>query len=164
MHQPTADLLNGFYQAFQRKDAEAMAACYATDVTFGDPVFPDLKGAEAGDMWRMLCGRAPDLEVKATVLDATPDSGSVHWDAWYTFSATGRKVHNSIDAHFKLKDGKIVEHRDSFDLWRWTRQALGPVGLLLGWSPVVRNKVRAQAAAGLQAFRAKRGPGSPVAR
>ncbi len=157
MHQPTEELLSGFYQAFGRNDAEAMAKCYAPGVVFGDPVFPHLEGDEASDMWRMLCGRSTDLEVKATVLEASQTAGAVHWDAWYTFGATGRKVHNSIDARFAVKDGKIVEHRDSFDLWRWSRQALGPLGLLLGWSPLVRNKVRAQAAAGLKAFRAKKG-------
>lgn len=25
-----------------------------------------------------------------------------------------------------------AEHRDRFDLWRWSRQALGPVGVVLG--------------------------------
>ena len=37
----------------------------------------------------------------------------------------------------------------------WSRQALGTPGLLLGWSPFLRNKVRATAAANLKRFLAK---------
>ncbi|MDB5894551.1 MAG: snoaL-like protein, partial [Rhodoferax sp.] len=34
----------------------------------------------------------------------------------------------------------------------WSRQALGAPGMLLGWTPMLRNKVRAQAAANLRKF------------
>jgi limonene-1,2-epoxide hydrolase len=157
MHQPTVDLLTNFYNAFNRHDPEVMAQSYAPDVVFSDPVFQTLRGSEPGDMWRMLAGRSKDLKIEFSVLEATPDSGKVHWDAHYTFAATGRKVLNRIDASFKLKDGKIIEHHDMFDLWAWTRMALGTSGILLGWSPLVQNKVRATAANGLKDFRAKKG-------
>lgn len=52
------------------------------------------------------------------------------------------------------EDGLIVHHRDDFDLYRWARMALGPVGIALGWTPIVRNQVRGQAAAQLHRFRA----------
>ena len=71
------------------------------------------------------------------------------------FSTTGRKVHNVIDAMFGFQDGKIIRHNDHFDLWRWTRMALGTSGILLGWSPVVQNKVRETAQHGLEIFIAK---------
>jgi hypothetical protein len=61
-----------------------------------------------------------------------------------------------IDAEFELRDGKILRHRDHFDLWRWTRMALGAKGVLLGWLPAVQNAVRAQAARNLAEFRAAR--------
>ncbi|HND34234.1 MAG TPA: nuclear transport factor 2 family protein, partial [Myxococcota bacterium] len=70
-------------------------------------------------------------------------------------SATGRKVHNIIDAEFEFKDGKILRHRDTFDFWAWSRQALGPAGWVAGWSSVLQNKVRAQAAKGLSIWIAK---------
>jgi ketosteroid isomerase-like protein len=63
MSDANAELINGFYRAFQRQDAEAMAACYAPDVQFSDPVFIDLNGREAADMWRMLCSRAQDFSL-----------------------------------------------------------------------------------------------------
>ena len=150
-----ADLVTRFYTALQQRDGAAMAACYAPGVIFSDPVFPRLEGAHAGAMWRMLCERGADLEV--TFRDVTADDarGSAHWDARYTFSQTGRKVLNRIDAAFEFSNGAIVRHIDSFDLHRWMRQALGPVGLLLGWTPLVRSKVRRGAAASLAAWEAK---------
>ena len=52
MATPEADLIQTFYSAFARGDGDAMAACYAPDVTFEDPAFGELHGAEAGSMWR----------------------------------------------------------------------------------------------------------------
>lgn len=143
------DTLRRFYTAFQQRDAATMAACYAPDVRFSDPVFPDLRGPQAGLMWKMLCERGKDLRLEFRDVRAAGDAGSAHWEAWYTFSATGRKVHNVIDATFEFRDGLIVRHVDRFDFHRWARQALGPVGLLLGWTPLLRDKVRAMAARGL---------------
>ncbi len=72
------------------------------------------------------------------------------------FSQTGNTVVNHIEADFRFRDGKIVEHNDHFDLWRWARQALGMKGVLLGWAPPVQNAIRKQAAKGLAAYRAGR--------
>jgi hypothetical protein len=106
-------------------------------------------------MWHMLCEAGKDLEVSYRDVRAAGQSGTGHWEAIYTFSlpgGSGRKVHNRMDSEFQFRDGKIFRHRDHFDFWRWSRQALGPMGLLLGWTPLVRRKVQAQAAAGLDTF------------
>jgi len=150
------ETIRRFYAAFDDHDAEAMAACYAPDISFSDPVFPDLHGDEAGDMWRMLTGRAEDLRVELASSDADDGTGRANWIAHYTFR-TGRKVVNDIDATFTFDDvGRITEHHDRFDLWKWTRMALGPIGVALGWTPIVQGKVRREAAAGLEEFRARR--------
>jgi ketosteroid isomerase-like protein len=154
MH-PHAQLIHDFYTAFQKKDAEAMVACYHPAVTFYDPVFVNLKGAEAGAMWRMLVERGKDLQLTFRDVKADNDGGVAHWEASYTFSRTGRKVLNIIDAEFEFLDGKIIEHHDNFDFWRWSRQALGLPGLLLGWSPILKHKVRAQSREALEGFIAK---------
>jgi ketosteroid isomerase-like protein len=151
-HNETA--IRDFYTAFQRRDAGAMAAHYHPDVHFSDPVFPDLRGARAAAMWRMLCERGVDLEIDFRDVWADGKRGRAHWDARYTYSGTGRKVLNRIDASFEFEGGKIVRHTDSFDLYRWARQALGPVGLLLGWTPLVQNKIRRTAASALDKFAA----------
>ncbi|MBA4177347.1 MAG: ketosteroid isomerase [Leptothrix sp. (in: Bacteria)] len=143
-----------FYAAFAQLDADTMQACYAPDAAFDDEVF-SLHGREPiGAMWRMLCtatlakGRE---HWKLGLSDVT--ERSAHWDAHYLFSATGRLVLNRIDAEFEFDAaGLIKRHRDRFDFWAWSRQALGLPGWLLGWTPYLRHKVRAQAAAGLRRF------------
>lgn len=145
-----------FYEAFAAGDGAAMEACYAPDVHFSDPVFPDLNGPEAGGMWRMLTGQATDLEIELAEHGAEGDTGSARWIAGYTFSRTGRPVRNDVRAGFRFRpDGLISEHNDDFDFHKWSRQALGLTGLLLGWTPIVRNGVRKQAAASLKEFLAE---------
>ena len=144
MH-PHQTLIETFYRAFAARDAEGMIACYHPRVRFTDEVF-DLEGAEAGAMWKMLCERGKDLEVSFSDVEADERTGRAHWDATYTFSAGGNLVRNSIDASFEFEDGKIVSHVDTFDFWKWSRQALGLPGLLLGWSGFLRRKVAATAA------------------
>jgi ketosteroid isomerase-like protein len=145
-------LIRDFYSAFQKRDARRMAACYDPAVKFSDEVFFDLEGARATGMWRMLCERGKDLKIEFRDIKADDSVGSAQWEAWYTFSATGRKVHNKIDARFEFRDGKIIRHLDSFNFWAWASQALGLTGRLLGWSPFVKNRVRRQAAKSLDSF------------
>ncbi|MEL6614515.1 MAG: nuclear transport factor 2 family protein [Bacteroidota bacterium] len=156
MAHPHADLINRFYDALSRRDGDAMAACYHPEVHFQDPVF-DLHGERAGHMWRMLCARGRDLTVEASGVRADDESGAAHWEARYTFSQTKRSVHNVVDAAFTFEDGLIQTHRDRFDFWRWSRQALGAPGVLLGWTPWLRAKVSAEASRGLDRWIAASG-------
>ena len=151
MH-PNEELIHRFYTAFQKRDGAGMAACYHTEVQFSDPVFPDLRSAQAGGMWKMLCEKGKDTKIEFRDVQADEKSGRAHWEAWYSFSVTGNKVHNIIDAAFEFKDGKIIRHKDSFDFHRWAGQALGMPGKLLGWTPFLKNKVRAMAAKNLADF------------
>jgi ketosteroid isomerase-like protein len=151
MHQSNRDIVEAFYTAFRRKDAAAMVACYAPGVRFNDPVF-SLEGWRARAMWRMLCDRAQDLRIESRDISADETSGSAHWEAWYTFSATGRPVHNVIDATFVFDRGLITRHEDRFDLYRWSSQALGMKGRLLGWAAPVQRAIRRQAARSLDAY------------
>lgn len=150
------ELVDRFYSALARADGDAMAACYSIDVVFEDPAFGELHGEDARDMWRMLCRRATDLEVTHTILEASESDARVNWIASYTFS-TGRKVRNDIVATVRVEDGLIVDHRDAFDLWRWSRQAIGLPGLLFGWSPPLQKKIRTTALTGLRKYQADNG-------
>jgi len=145
-------LLTDFYTAFQNKDWKAMQACYHEDVVFNDPVFHDLEGGEAKAMWHMLISSGKELTLHYNGVKADDHSGSAHWEAFYPFSKTGRKVHNIIDAKFEFKDHKIIRHTDHFSFWRWSRMALGTPGILLGWTPIIHTKVRSIARAGLSKF------------
>ncbi|MBL8511775.1 MAG: nuclear transport factor 2 family protein [Betaproteobacteria bacterium] len=150
-------LIRDFYDAFAKRDAAAMARCYHPDIVFSDPAFPLLRGAEAGAMWAMLVARGKDLEITLVDAQADDSGGSARWEARYTFSQTGRRVHNKISAMFAFKDGKIVRHIDRFSFWRWSRQALGPLGWVLGWSLLVKALVRRRAKASLAGFMEKEG-------
>lgn len=159
MSSANVDTVRRFYEAFGRRDAEAMAACYAADVVFNDAVFRDLRGKDAGDMWRMLCERADGLKVEASNIRVDGDDRHVraHWDAWYNFGPKKRPVLNRIDADFRFDDaGRIVTHTDAFDFWTWSKQALGAPGLLLGWTPVLHAATRKTALKGLRGWQVKR--------
>ncbi|MGH8455788.1 MAG: nuclear transport factor 2 family protein [Stenotrophobium sp.] len=147
-----AELITRFYEGFQRRDTAAMAACYHPQVVFSDAVFQGLKGERARAMWRMLGERGKDLRMEFRDVQADDLHGSAHWEAWYTFSGTGRKVHNIIEAHFEFRDGLIWQHRDEFDLHRWAGQALGLIGKLLGGTKGLQNKIRTNAAKALDDY------------
>jgi ketosteroid isomerase-like protein len=149
---PHEALIREFYARFAARDAEGMARCYHPDIAFSDPVFPMLRGREAGDMWRMLLARAADLQVTLEEASGAEDGGTARWTARYTFTRTGRPVVNRVRALFAFRDGLIVRHYDSFSFWRWAAQALGPAGRLLGWLAPLKWKVRKDAARSLERF------------
>jgi len=151
MAHPNDELIQRFYAAFARRDGVAMAECYAPSAHFSDPVFVDLKDGEPGAMWRMLTGRSQDLVVTLQEHEADDTTGRARWLADYTFS-TGNKVHNDVLARFRFEDGLIVEHIDTFSFHEWSRQAMGGVGAVLGWTPLLRNMVRTKARNGLDEY------------
>jgi small ligand-binding sensory domain FIST len=153
MINPMKGLIEKFYTAFQNKDAGSMISCYHDDVIFSDPAFGELKGEDARSMWRMLCRNASDLKVEYSDISASLKKGSVHWEAWYTFSRTGRKVHNIVNAEFDFKDSKIIKHTDTFNLHSWATQALGLKGRLLGGTNFFKNKLNQQTNKTLRQFR-----------
>ena len=161
MH-PNQATLENFYAAFARLDSSAMAACYAPDAQFDDEVFSLRGHREVTGMWHMLCdltkAKGADVwKLTSSGIEADARSGKSHWEADYRFSTTGRMVHNVIDGVFEFNEqGLISRHRDRFHFWSWSRQALGTPGLLLGWTPFLRAKVKAQAAANLQKYLAQR--------
>jgi hypothetical protein len=152
MNQNYKEFIIQFYLAFQTLNYTEMQKAYHPDAQFTDPVFGTLNCEEVRAMWEMLLTKGKDLQVTYSNVHATQTTGSCRWEAWYTFSMTGRYVHNIIDSSFEFKDGKIFRQKDTFDLWRWSRYALGTSGILLGWSPLVQNKVKAGARESLKKF------------
>ncbi|MDQ3046365.1 MAG: nuclear transport factor 2 family protein [Bacteroidota bacterium] len=138
-------IINKFYNSFAAGDAEAMVECYAPDIIFEDPAFGILIGDDAKNMWRMLIERSNGgLKINHSNVKSNATSGSAEWIADYPFASTGRSVVNKISATFEFKDGKIIEHTDHFDLWKWSRQALGLKGILLGWTSIFKKSLHKQ--------------------
>lgn len=151
MH-PNEEIIHKFYKAFQAKDFRTMQSLYRDDAGFSDPVFQNLSAKEVKAMWEMLITGATDLRIEHSNVSADDRTGKCMWQAWYTFTSTGRKVHNVIHANFAFRDGRILSHYDKFDFWRWSKMALGTSGLLLGWTPLIRNKIRKTAQKRLSKF------------
>ena len=147
-----ASVIRELYEALDRHDGEAMARLYAPDGRFKDPAFGELSGAEAGDMWRMLTGRAEDLKRRARRALGRGRHGHRPLDRHATRSARAGRWSTTSTPRFRFRDGLIVEHEDSFSFWRWARQALGPAGLMLGLPPMNRL-VRRRAREDLAEFR-----------
>lgn len=146
------ELIVKFYTAFQQRNWKSMTECYHPDITFYDPAFRNLTGDEARAMWHMLCLNAKDFELSFSDVKVNGNNGSCLWLASYSFSKTGRRVNNRIQAVFTFKDGLIFDHHDEFDLWRWSRMALGVPGILLGWTPFLKNKIHQNARKSLEKF------------
>ncbi len=140
-----SELIHNFYESFARGDAEAMINCYSSNIEFSDPAFGKLTGKDAKNMWRMLIGRNKgSIKITFKNIEANEKKGSANWTAEYVFSQTGRKVINKIAASFEFENGKIIRHTDQFDLWKWSRQALGWKGFLLGWTGFMKSKIQKQ--------------------
>lgn len=150
------------YRAFNELDAEAMAACYAADACFEDEAFILTSQSEIAGMWRMLCqatrnGNRADwkLSVGPVRIDEQ-GRGWVEWEAEYRFGPARRPVKNQVKSRFTFDDrGLIHTQLDRFNFWRWSWQAMGIPGAVLGWSPMFRTLVRKQALANLERFMAQ---------
>ncbi len=146
-------ILHKFYTAFANANATEMCNYYHPKIQFSDPVFGLLKGNEVCDMWQMLIDRSNgDLKIDFSEIKADEYVGSAQWIATYNFSKTNRKVVNKIHAKFQFQDGLIIKHTDDFDIWKWSMQALGWKGYLMGWTGFFQKKIQNNAKSALKSY------------
>ncbi len=132
-----------FYTSFQQRDAQAMNSCYDAQVVFFDPVFGLLEAAQVKKMWEMICRNGTDLQVTyGNIRKLDDEYYTCDWQAVYTYPGSGRKVVNQIRAHMRMHEGKIIEHSDAFSVHKWSRQALGFWGWLLGWNTFFQRRIK----------------------
>jgi len=142
-----------FYTALANADASKICECYHPNIRFRDPAFGLLEGEKVCQMWQMLIERSNgNLSINFSEVQANEHLGSALWVANYTFSKTNRKIVNSISSKFQFKDGLIIKHTDDFDIWKWSKQALGITGLLLGWTGFMQKKIQEEARLCLQEY------------
>ncbi len=149
------ELIKKFYTSFANGDATTMIDCYHDEIVFEDPAFGQLKGDKAKAMWQMLLSRNSDIKIEFKLLESTETAAMAQWIATYFYGNKKRKVINKVLAKFELKDGLIIKHTDDFDLWKWTKQALGFSGYLLGWSSFMKSKIQVQTNTLLKNYMAK---------
>ncbi len=156
----TENTITKFYTAFANGDFNSMSQCYAVDAHFRDPVFGTLTGEHVSMMWKMLLERSNgNLKVIFSNCQADEFTGSTLWQATYLFSKTNKMVVNNITAHFQFKDGLIIKHVDEFDLYKWSKQAFGITGFLLGWTGFFQRKIQQQAQESLRKYISKQSKG-----
>jgi|GEM_PF-68662 len=144
-----------YFEAFQQGDWKTMSKSYAPDATFQDPIFPKgLKGNQIGAAWGDI---TQNIKPKITFSDIKVDGDTVtaKWNAKYQLDLPlfGKNaIDNDITATFKIKDGKIVDHKEHFDLNEYMREAtgMGPFSFLM--RPVVRPRLRSGALENMNTF------------
>ncbi len=149
------DLIESFYNSFKAMNPDAMVQAYHDKIAFKDPAFGVLMGKDAKDMWKMLCNRSADLRIEFSDIRADEETASARWEAWYTFSKNGRKIHNIIDAKFKFQDNLIIWHQDNFDIHSWASQAFGFMGKLIGGSEYFQKGLQKKTLKMLKRFQEK---------
>ena len=136
-------LIKKFYTSFSDGNSKEMVECYHENIVFQDPVFGTLKGERAIKMWEMLLSKKKDdTKISFDNIQTSVKNGKANWVAEYVYGQNNRKVINRVSTDFKFKEGKIIEHIDTFDLWKWTRQAMGILGYLIGWTPFMKSKIQ----------------------
>lgn len=154
---PNEQIIEEFYSGFAAANSDTMNSCYHPEVVFQDPVFGVLQSQDVRDMWEMLIAKsAGNIAIKFSNVVSVGNTGTTNWNADYVFSSTNRKVHNVVQAQFEFKDGLIYRHVDSFDLYAWSKQAMGLKGLLLGWTPFFKRKIQQTALQSLRSFQRKK--------
>jgi ketosteroid isomerase-like protein len=146
------ETIDHFYSSFKNSDVNGMIDCYAENIHFSDPIFGTLRGEKAKAMWMMLLERSKgNLSINYEVTSPT----SAKWIATYHYGPKKRKVINEINAYFEFKDGKISKHTDHFDLAKWSRQALGVTGIVLGKTKWFQRKISENVNSSLERFMEK---------
>lgn len=154
---PNEQIIEEFYSGFAAANSDTMNSCYHPEVVFQDPVFGVLQSQDVRDMWEMLIAKSGgNIAIKFSNVVSVGNTGTTNWTADYVFSSTNRKVHNVVQAQFEFKDGLIYRHVDFFDLYAWSKQAMGVKGTLLGWTPFFKRKIQQTAVQSLRSFQRKK--------
>lgn len=148
-------IIESFYTAFQNEDSKTMNSFLSEEINFEDPAFGKLKGDDVRFMWQFLTENSKDFSMTFSNIEANEKTGSAFWEAHYTIGATGNKVHNKIHSIFTFKEGKIVNHKDDFDLQKWVKQAFGSTIGLFGGSSFMRKTVQKKSNALLSKYQNK---------
>lgn len=136
MH-PNESLIQKLYTGLQNHDHQAMADCYHPNATFRDIAFSLRGKKQVHAMWHKIS--ETDLKATFTVKSADDLTGEADLIDDYTFTDTGRRIHNEINSHFQFQDGLIIAHHDDCNAVKWGQQAFGYwKGLVVGLIPFLR--------------------------
>lgn len=124
---------------------------YHKNVVYDDVGFGKQKGENAKAVWQFLIENVDkNAVITFSNIQTFATTGQVNWSTTYYFGK--RKIKNNITATFRFQDDKIIYHKDDYSLWKWSQQAFGILGYLIGWSPVFHWLIRWQMQQNLRTF------------
>lgn len=146
-------IVENFYDAFQRRDFETMNNCYSDDIVFSDPVYGILRNGEVSAKWRLFGKSVNKFELTIGDIDEIDNEYlTCKWSISYLDDGSGRHIENHVKAFMKIVDGQIIEHSDGFRLSTWVAQVYGFWGQLFGWTNYMKRKIQKSAIRKLNAF------------
>ncbi|MCK5781380.1 MAG: nuclear transport factor 2 family protein [Flavobacteriales bacterium] len=148
-------LIAKFFEGLKQQDLDMMLSCYHENIIFSDPAFGILRKEKVFTMWKKILKEPRDLRIEYSSIEADEENGSAKWEAWYSFSVTGKLVHNKIESRFVFKDNLIAEQHDSFFLRKWAAQAFGLKGRLIGGTSYFRERIQHFTMKALERFNKK---------
>ena len=134
-----------FYDAFSAANIEVLKQLYDKKLIFNDNIFVNLDYNETISMWSSLLVGNKNMSIKYEIKKYSEKYVEVEWIADYLFTSTNRNVKNIILAKMEIDQGKIINHTDNFDFYKWSQMAFGITGVLIGWTSFFKNKVRTEA-------------------
>ncbi|GIZ08476.1 nuclear transport factor 2 family protein [Flavobacterium sp. UMI-01] len=147
-------IIHQFFNGLSKADVLSVVSCYDTNIKFRDPIFGLLTGKDVTAMWSMLLENNKE-NIKIEIVNSKSDAylGTAQWIASYTFKPSNKTIVNHITTHFHFKEGLIIKQTDDFDIWKWSRQALGCKGFLFGWTGYMQQKIHEKAIQSLQKYK-----------
>lgn len=134
-----------FYDAFSVANIDVLKQLYDKKLIFNDNIFVNLDYNETISMWSSLLVGNKNMSIKYEIKKYSEKYVEVEWIADYLFTSTNRNVKNIILAKMEIDQGKIINHTDNFDFYKWSQMAFGITGVLIGWTSFFKNKVRTEA-------------------
>ena len=153
------EIVERFFNNYQKHDINGMQSCLDNDVKFSDFAF-DIQGREVKAMWHWFCvpysPRAKPIDVpEFEVVKSDNDTVSAKYRVSYLYGDKQRPVDYVIESHFRLKNDKIVEQKDTFSNiseFEFAKMAFGFPVQLLALTPLLHIMVRKKAAEKLKQF------------
>ena len=114
-------IVNEFEAAFNRRDVEALVACFTPAGSYVDNFFgPHTGHAELRDMFARMFHEGRDYTWTMDVIVDTPSRAAAEWTFGYVVSdaiprSAGRSVRFRGMSLFELEGGKIAAYREYFD-------------------------------------------------
>lgn len=117
-----------YFAAFAQADAKTMGSLYEDGKSeiFQDPIFSKLSTDETRAMWAMLLSNPQEYSVSYEIVRTIKGIVIVNWTATYRFSLSGQLVINNGTSYLKVRNGKIAQQIDIFDVCEWFAMALPP--------------------------------------